>query len=209
MGDVAPARKAPIGVILMFVGGALLAIGSFLPWAQVTGGGTSVTAKGVDGSDGWITMVAGLVLIVCGAASMKAGKRALAILAIVAGLVGAGVGVYDATTAKDSVLDSAASELSGQFGVSADEMRTLLDQAIDAGQLSISISFGLYVVIAGGLLGIVGGVMAMGSASKSAPMGSAAPPPPVATYPPPGMTPPAADPPAGGAPPGTPEPPAP
>ena len=56
----------PVAGILGGVGGALLALGSFLTWAEVTGGGTSVTAKGVDGSDGYITLVAGLVAIVAG-----------------------------------------------------------------------------------------------------------------------------------------------
>ncbi len=196
MGESTAGRSAPIGAILAIAGGALLAIGSFLAWAEVSGGGTSVTAKGTDGSDGWITFVAGLIVLAAGAMLMRgAGKRALAILAIVAALVGGAVGVYDALTAKDRVLDDAAKELAGQFGGTAAEVRTLLDQAIDAGQLGISISFGLYMVIAGGVLGVVGGFMgmrgstaapampAMGSMPSAAP--AAAPPPPMA--PPPSM----------------------
>src|SRR4029450_3752102 len=53
--------RTPVAGILGVIGGALLALGSFLAWAEVSGGGTSVTAKGVDGSGGYITLVAGLV----------------------------------------------------------------------------------------------------------------------------------------------------
>ena len=161
-------RTTPIGAILAIVGGALLAIGSFLSWATVSGAGTEVSAKGVDGTDGYVTLVAGLVALATGLAAMKAGRRALAIVAIVAGIVGAGLGVYDATTAKDSVLDAAADQVAAQVGATPAEVRDLLDAAIDAGQLGISISFGLYIVIAGGVLAIAGGALQMGAKGPSA-----------------------------------------
>jgi hypothetical protein len=87
------------------------------------------------------------------------------VLAIVAGLVGGGVGVLDALTAKDSVLDSAAEELAREFGGSVEEMRALLDAAIDAGDLGVTVAIGLYLVIAGGALAIVGGVITLRRAS--------------------------------------------
>jgi hypothetical protein len=155
-------RSTPIAAILAIAGGTLLAIGSFLAWAEVSGSGTSVTASGTDGTDGWITFASGLVVLAVGAILLRgSGRRALAILAIVAALIGGGVGLYDALTAKDRVLDDAAEELAGSFGGTAEEVRALLDQAIDAGEIGISISLGLYIVIAGGALGIVGGAMAM------------------------------------------------
>jgi hypothetical protein len=159
----------PIGPVLALIGGALLAIGSFLAWAEVSGGGVSTSAAGIDGSDGWITLIAGLVAIAAGVAALRAGRRLLAILAIVAGLVGGGVGLYDALTAEDSVLDAAAEEIAPQFGASAEEVRVLLDEAIDAGQLGISLSIGLYMVIGGGVLAIVGGVLQLGSRGAQAP----------------------------------------
>lgn len=154
-------RGAPTAAIVAIVGGALLAVGSFLPWAEVSGSGASVTAKGLDGSDGYITLAAGLVAVVVGLVMLRATRRAVAVLAILAGLVGGGLAVYDAVTAKDSVLDAAAEDLAPSFGVSADQVRAALDQAIDAGQLGVSISIGLYVVMAGGLVAIVGGVLGL------------------------------------------------
>ena len=148
------------GGILGVIGGACWP-GSFLAWAEVSGGGTSVTAKGVDGSDGYITLVAGLVAVVAGVVMAKSTRRLLAVLVILAGIVGGGIGLYDALTAKDSVLDAAAEELAPAFGVSAQQVRTVLDQAIDAGQLGVSISIGLYVVIGGGVVALVGGILGL------------------------------------------------
>jgi uncharacterized membrane protein (TIGR02234 family) len=172
----------PVAGILGVVGGALLALGSFLTWAEVTGGGTSVTAKGVDGSDGYITLVAGLVAVVAGIMMARGTRRVLAVLVILAGIVGGGIGLYDALTAKDSVLDAAAEELAPTFGASAQQVRAVLDQAIDADQLSVSISFGLYVVIGGGVVALVGGILGLRDASEhAAPGRTTMPAPPAST----------------------------
>jgi hypothetical protein len=172
----------PVAGILGVVGGALLALGSFLTWAEVTGGGTSVTAKGVDGSDGYITLVAGLVAVVAGIMMARGTRRVLAVLVILAGIVGGGIGLYDALTAKDSVLDAAAEELAPTFGASAQEVRAALDQAIDAGQLSVSISIGLYVVIGGGVVALVGGIVGLRDAGEhAAPAQATTPAPPAST----------------------------
>jgi hypothetical protein len=154
-------RTAPTAGIVAIVGGALLALGSLLPWAEVSGSGASVTAKGIDGSDGYITLAAGIVAIVVGVVMTRRAKRVLTVLAILAGVVGGGLGLYDAVTAKDSVLDAAAEELAPSFEVSVDQVRVVLDQAVDAGQLGVSVGIGLYVVIAGGVVALVGGVLGM------------------------------------------------
>jgi hypothetical protein len=183
----------PVAGILGVVGGALLALGSFLTWAEVTGGGTSVTAKGVDGSDGYITLVAGLVAVVAGIMMARGTRRVLAVVVILAGIVGGGIGLYDALTAKDSVLDAAAEELAPTFGASAQEVRAALDQAIDAGQLSVSISIGLYVVIGGGVVALVGGIVGLRDAGEhAAPARTTMPAPPAITIdgPPPAPVPP-------------------
>jgi len=195
--------RAPLGAILAMVGGVLLAVGSFLAWAEVSGGGTSVTAKGIDGSDGYITLAAGAVALLVGIAMTRQARRMLAVLVILAGIVGGGIGLYDALTAKDSVLDAAAEELAPTFGASAEQVRVALDQAIDAGQLSVSISIGLYVVIAGGVVALIGGIVGLrGSAAEpAATAGTFASAPPRAvvteggTVPPAPTTPPAAAPP--------------
>jgi hypothetical protein len=179
-------RGAPVGAVIAIVGGALLAVGSFLSWAEVSGGGVSVSAKGIDGSDGYLTLAAGAVVILVGLAGLRMARRLLGVIAILAGLLGGGFGLYDALTAEDSVLDAAAEEIAPQFGVSADEVRAILDEAIDAGQLDISISIGLIIVIAGGAIAVIGGVLMLGRGSAPAAPAAAAPsePVPAAAMPP-------------------------
>ncbi len=173
--------------ILAIVGGALLAIGSFLTWARVSGGGTSESATGMDGSDGWITLVAGAIVLGVGLAFVAGrGRRGLAVLAMLAGVVGGGLGLYDALTAKDRVLDDVAATLAGRFGATAQEVRAILDQAVDAGELGISLGIGLFLVIAGGAIAIAGGAMRAGRPSIAASPPSPLPPdaPPSAPMPP-------------------------
>lgn len=192
--------RTSLAGILAIVGGALVAVGSFLAWAEVSGGGTSVSAKGVDGSDGYITLAAGIVALLVGIAMTRQAKRAFAVLVILAGLVGGGVALYDAVTAKDSVLDTAAEDLAPSFGASAEQVRAALDEAIDAGQLSVTISIGLYVVIAGGVIALVGGILGLRGSAEAAVAGSTSSGPPGAVAaaedaPPVPMPPPAASPP--------------
>ena len=170
--------RAPIGAILAIAGGALLVVGSFLPWVTLTQGGVSESATGIDGSDGYVTVVAGLVALGAGIMMMRQTKRALAILALVAGLVGGGLGVYDALTVKDSI----AAEVASQVGISVEEARVALDQGIEAGLFDISTGIGLYPVIGGGVVAVIGGLMSMkgsGSAGISGFAATSAPVPPV------------------------------
>jgi hypothetical protein len=180
-------------------------VGSFLAWASVSAAGQGVSAKGTDGSDGYITLVAGIILILYGVSRLTGSamgtKKAMAVIAIVAGLVAGGVAVYDAATAKERVLDEASSQVASSAGVTKEQARTLLDQAVSSGQVAISLSFGIFVVMAGGVLGLIGGVMGLRSPAEPAPgmpemsamstMNASAPapmPPPTSPAP---MTPPA------------------
>jgi hypothetical protein len=211
--QVTASRGSSTVVLLAIVGGALAAVGSFLAWASVSAAGQQVSAKGTDGSDGYITLVAGIILILYGVARLTSNamgtKKAMAVIAIVAGLVAGGVGVYDAVTAKERVLDEAASQVASSAGVSKTAARALLDQAVDSGQVDISLSFGIFVVIAGGVLGLVGGVMGLGSSRESAPAMPGMGPTGSSTPPASMLSPDAPEPPAPVMPSAVPEPPAP
>jgi hypothetical protein len=164
MNEATTPARLPIGSVLTIVGGILMAIGSFLSWAEISGGGQSESVSGTDASDGWVTLVAGLIAVGAGIAALRAPKRQLALAAALAGGFGVGFGLFDALTLKDSALDSVAEETAAASGVSFQELRTLLDVLIDSGQLGISIGIGLYVVIAGGILAIVGAAMQLAAA---------------------------------------------
>lgn len=164
----ADSRSTPLGPVLAIAGGALLAIGSFLTWAEVSGGGQSEAVSGTEGSDGWITLVAGVLVVGAGLAAFKAARRPLAILIVAAGLVGGGVGLYDALTAKENVIAEVAEQSAAASGASVAEVRAVLDQLIDSGQIGISIGIGLYVVIVGGILAVVGGALQLSRTRSTA-----------------------------------------
>ena len=160
--------RAPIGAILAIVGGALLVIGSFLSWAEFSGAGQSEVVSGVDMTDGWVTVVAGLVIVAVGIAAATAPQRPLAIAAGIVGAFGVGFGLFDALTLADSALDSVAEETAMATTVSFQELRALLDVLIDSGQIGISMGIGLYVVIAGGVIAVVGAGVQLAAARVQA-----------------------------------------
>src|SRR4029450_12317561 len=107
------ATRRPVGGLLALSGGLLLCVGTFLDWATVSGGGQRVTARGVDASLGYTTLAAGLVALGVGIVMTRwvtppEMVGTLAALAIFAGVVGCGIGVYEALMTQDGILDAAA-----------------------------------------------------------------------------------------------------
>jgi len=70
----------------LMVGGALLAIGSFLAWGSAFG----ISVSGMDGGDGWFTLLAGVALLALGYMAYS-GKAFASWLAWVALAVGGAV----------------------------------------------------------------------------------------------------------------------
>ncbi len=227
-----PSPAAIVGI----VGGAVLVIGSFLTWATASinidalanaigvdpallqgavPGSTSFSVKGMDsGADGTFTLIAGIAAVVVAIVLiMKADlKKPMGAILIIAGLVGGGVALYDLSKVNDvkqEAVDAAGGGLAAA-GIDAG----VLDEVFD-----VSAGIGIWVCIAGGLIAIVGGVMAFAAkpapamaGGPAAPMGSgfdapsaapAAPSTPVAPEP---VAPSASEPPAP-MPPAEPEPP--
>jgi hypothetical protein len=189
------ARGGSTPMILGIVGGVALAIGSFLTWATVsvdfdriaTGLGidpdqipAEVRAQGTASVTGWKaddgkwTLVAGVVVVVAAALlAMASSRRVVGIVMVVGGAVGGGLALYDATIEKDDVIDNVASAFSG-IGLPG----ALRDY------FSLSLGIGIWLCIAGGVVAIVAGVMAMTGqgpsvlATVDAPTGFTPPPPP-------------------------------
>ncbi len=76
---------------------ALMVVGSFGPWAKVLG----VTVSGTDGNnDGWFVVA---IAVVAGAVFLwKRGKPQAGFAAIVGGVLGASVAMYDRSNVKDA-----------------------------------------------------------------------------------------------------------
>ncbi|HZP90940.1 MAG TPA: hypothetical protein VFC04_08105 [Actinomycetota bacterium] len=123
-------------------------------------------AKGSDTSDGkifvWIALglvAAGLVLLVLRA---RGGRLALSVLAVGGSAFVAGFGLYDALTPKAQAIDEATSRLGGGA-----EVRSLLERLFDQGILTISVEIGLWLVVAGGAVALVGALAGMVSRAKA------------------------------------------
>jgi len=186
--------KPSAGAIVAIVGGVMLAIGSFLTWATVSVDTTALLNKladtlgvsadqlqgvptdsfsqsvsGWDGSDGKITLVVALIIIIAAILmfAMPRIRKAMGVIVILAGLVGGGVAVYDATRVKDVANDAetAAASAAGsgleQLGLSAGE--------IFDGVFDVTAGIGLWVCIAGGVIALVGGVLALRERPEASP----------------------------------------
>jgi hypothetical protein len=191
--DSVEARASSTPMILGIVGGVALAVGSFLTWATVSVNFDKIaTALGIDpaqvpadvraqgtasvtgwkGGDGKWTLVAGIVVVVAAALlAMASSRRIVGIVIIVGGAVGGGLALYDATIQKNDVIDNAASTFSG-IGLPG-ELRDYF---------SLSLGIGIWLCIAGGVVAVVAGVMAIAtrasivSATADLPGGVTGPP---------------------------------
>jgi hypothetical protein len=179
-------RGGSTPTILGVVGGAALAIGSFLNWATVSVNFDKIAAAvGVDpsqippeiraqgtvsvtgwkGGDGKWTLVSGIVVVAAAALlAMATSRRVLGILMIVGGVVGGGLALYDATIQKNDAIDNAASTFSG-LGLPG----SLRDY------VSLTLGIGIWLCVAGGAVAIVAGIMVMAGRRASVPMRTAAP----------------------------------
>lgn len=156
-GSIAPA--------IAVLGGILAALGSISNWAKASAGSFSASAKGIAGWEGKITIVAGLVLIGAGVwalAGTAGSKKGIRGSALVGGLLATGVATYTALTPKDwaPVIESATSEIAKQLAIPVATARAAVQQAINRGDLKVSLAVGIYIVIAGGILGIVAAALA-------------------------------------------------
>jgi hypothetical protein len=159
-------------MILGIAGGIAMAIGSFLTWATVSvkfdalaaalgidparipaeirAQGTA-SATGWKAGDGKWTLVAGIVVAVAAALlTIASSRRVVGIVMVVGGVVGGGLALYDATIQKNDVIDNAASTFAG-LGLAG----SLRDY------FSLSLGIGIWLCIAGGVVAIVAGVMAI------------------------------------------------
>jgi hypothetical protein len=153
--------RAVLAGALALAGGVLAVVGSFLAWAEISAGPFTEQAKGVDGWEGKATIVAGAVMVAAGIRVLTGSHQAMARLrpsAAIGGLVAVGVGLYTVLTIRDQLVEAAATELP----------RAEVERALDSGLLGLTIGIGLYLVIAGGVQGIVSALLALGSRNEPA-----------------------------------------
>jgi len=138
-----------IGGVIIIAGATLMVLGSVLPWAKVEGVIISATKSGTSG-DGVITLIAGIIVFVMGILALTVEKYGFAlVLAALGGLGCSVVAVID--------LVDIANRAAG----------------VHEGLASVKAGVGIYMVLAAGLVVIVGVVIDRVGAPKM----SALPPP--------------------------------
>lgn len=133
------------GIILGLVGAGLMVIGSILPWATVASGFGQISVSGTEG-DGKITIILGILAGVAALAELGGQSKAqlgpaqakpaqLGRVGVILGVIAAGVGLYG--------LSNVSSRLAG----------------VESTLIHASVGTGLFVVIGGAALSIIGGAM--------------------------------------------------
>lgn len=202
---------APIGAILTAFGGALLVVGSIMPWEKVSLDFTALAdALGFDpsvfagaGAGGASTTIAGTtategkVVLACGALSIAIAVAAylrrelwiyMGIGAIVLGLIGGGYAIYDIMNKANAISDlkdSVAPTLTS-VGVTP----SILDDVI-----KLTLGIGIWLSVAGGAVILIGGLLLIAKRSALPPsmagtgFGPSAYTPPDSGFTPPGASP--------------------
>ena len=121
------------------LGGALIVIATFLPWATISIFNETSSFNGLQG-DGWISLISGIIYIVC--ILMVEKKPVLKIVGLIFAVIALLIGIYEFMQLKKGVGDS------GDNALLTEMVKNM-----------ITIGYGLYVLIAGAVIAIVGALM--------------------------------------------------
>ena len=150
------------------VGGAVIAVvGSVLTWARWSVGpalgGASGSAAGTTSTEGKVVLALGVVLALVGMTMAVAARRdllvAMAVVAILAGLVAAGLAINDIAR-KSQIQNTFVQGFRRGFQQSTGtrltdaQVRLLMDRL----GIKVSLGPGVFVAVAGGLIGAAGGI---------------------------------------------------
>ncbi len=160
-----------IGPMLLVVGGALAALGVFLPWVTVSGGladsslSLSDSATGLDANAGKLVAVCAIVAVALGILCLVRGaERWVGVVAIIVGVIVVGAALYNIVTMKSQVVDEILKQApAGTEQAVIDQARTLIERFIDQGAISIKAGIGLFFSAAGGVVALLGGVLLLGA----------------------------------------------
>lgn len=127
------------GTIAMLAGGAAIIGGSVAPWAQVSAGIFSRSIGGMDG-DGKLTLAAGVLIVILALVASASPGRGASVTVLLLGLVAGGIAIYDTVNVADKA-----------------------QQAENTSSLvTANVGWGLYVVMGGAAIALVGALMRSG-----------------------------------------------
>ncbi len=127
----------PMIIVLALIGCLVAGIASFLPWAEANLLLTKMQVSGIDGGDGWITLGGAVVGAVAAVALVSTNSRWIGVLVLASGIVVAGTALIDI----------------GNY-------HRLVSGIPLVGGL-VSLAYGIYLTVAGGVLTAVAGMLAL------------------------------------------------
>jgi hypothetical protein len=156
-----PSDPTRLSFLLSVVGALVAGVGATRPWTLVSGFLTP--SRGIDYIEGLIVLLLAAVILVSALAARQGrsgrARRSAALVTIVAGGLIIGIGVYAALTLParvrtqeidDGVADGVA------HGFDAQSVRVQLE-----GSVSVDRQDGIWLCIAGGALGLAGGILTL------------------------------------------------
>jgi hypothetical protein len=169
------ARGSWFAALLALIGGATIVVGSLLPWLDVSGGvsvgsvSISGTPKGSRLPPGRVALAAGVVVVILGLLllALRTPRKVVGLLVIVGGVVAVATVLFVGSSVRARYFDFAIEK--GAPADKADEVRTSLANLFDVSGQEVRLGAGLYVVIGGGALAVVGGTTALFSRRKRLP----------------------------------------
>jgi len=168
----APSPLRVAGFLITALGALLAGVGATLTWVTVgieVAGSVSTPTRGIDVWDGQVVLACAVVMLIAVLVTRMAAsstvRRAAAILVIVVGFVALAIGtgfVVTATSRFEPIEDDAlASAISESSGVPEDQVRATLEASIEELGAFTRVGAGPYLAIAGGLAGVIGGVLVL------------------------------------------------
>lgn len=174
-------RPSPLrlaGFLVTATGALVAGVGATLTWVTVgieVAEGISTVTKGTDVWDGVVVLICALVMLVAVLATRMASssrlRRAAATLVIGAGFIALSVAsafVMTASSRFEPVGDDAlVAAIARAAAVPEDQIRATIDDVLDEVGAFTRVGPGPYLAIAGGLAGVIGGILVLSWASRT------------------------------------------
>lgn len=162
--------------LLALIGGGAIVAGCLLTWLDVRGG-VSVGSVSITGTPKGNELLAGKEALVGGIAVVflalllllnRGARTLLGLLVVIGGIIAVAIGAYVVSSPRDRYIDFAVQK--GALAGQADEVNLSLVNLFDVSGQEADLGVGLFVMIGGGVLSVVGGLTLVAGRRKPTPV---------------------------------------
>jgi hypothetical protein len=155
-------QSAPtFGITLLAIAGLLFIIGAFVPAASVEIQGRSESAALWDGWEGKAALIVGILVLLAAAwallTSMDVRGAGVAIFAL--GLAAMIMAIYKIASIESEAVNDLAAAAAARQNVPVEAAKGTIQRLFDAGVASVDVTIGLWMVVAAGILTVLGGIV--------------------------------------------------